>query len=175
MSLSRCRSLLVAAGLALSLGLALPAAAVQPDEMLADPVLENRARDISKQLRCVVCQNENIDESNAELARDMRLLVRDRLVQGDSDGAILDYMVDRYGDYVLLEPPFKASTYALWFGPVIFVLLAALAGWAFYRNRAAAGPVAAAAGPAAGAGKPAELTAEERQRLEALLRDADRG
>ena len=171
MSLSRCRSLLVAAGLALSLGLALPAVAVQPDEMLADPVLEDRARDISKQLRCVVCQNENIDESNAELARDMRLLVRDRLVQGDSDGAILDYMVDRYGDYVLLEPPFKASTYALWFGPVFFVLLAALAGWAVYRNRA--GATGATRGPAVGAGTPAELTAEERQRLDALLRDTD--
>lgn len=97
--------------------LALPALAVQPDEVLDDPVLEERARDLSKDLRCVVCQNENIDSSHAGVARDLRILVRERLVEGDSDQEVLDYVVARYGDYVLFNPPFKPSTYALWIGP----------------------------------------------------------
>lgn len=97
--------------------LVLPALAVQPDEVLDDPVLEERARDLSKDLRCVVCQNENIDSSHAGVARDLRILVRERLVEGDSDQEVLDYVVARYGDYVLFNPPFKPSTYALWIGP----------------------------------------------------------
>lgn len=161
------RALALAAVVAVAAGL--PAQAVQPDEMLSDPALEARAREVSKDLRCVVCQNENIDESNAELARDMRLLVRDRILKGDSNDEILEFMVARYGDYVLLEPPFKASTYALWFGPVLFLLLAGGVAFAFYRNRsAAAGTSGAAAVP-----PPADLTPEERRRLDALLRDGD--
>ena len=90
--------------------LATAAVAVEPSEMLKDPALEARAREVSKHLRCVQCQNETIDESNAEIARDMRLLVRERITAGDSNQQILDYMVSRYGDYVLLKPRFMAST-----------------------------------------------------------------
>lgn len=151
--------------------LATPALAVQPDEMLPDPVMESRARDISKDLRCVVCQNESIDESNAELARDLRILVRDRLKAGDSDSQVVQYVVDRYGDYVLLRPPFKGSTYILWFGPVAFALLALLGGWWFYRSRGGAAAASAPAGEAEGAPQP--LSAEEQQRLEKLLKDSD--
>lgn len=102
--------------LALSL-LSAPALAVQPDEILDDPLLEERARELSKDLRCVVCQNENIDSSHAGVARDLRILVRERLVAGDSDQEVLDFVVARYGDYVLFNPPFKPATYALWIGP----------------------------------------------------------
>lgn len=103
--------------------LASQALAVEPDEMLADPVLEARAREISKNVRCLVCQNENIDESNADLARDLRLLVRERLVAGDSNQEVFDYLVARYGDWVLLTPPWKPSTYALWLAPFAMILL----------------------------------------------------
>jgi cytochrome c-type biogenesis protein CcmH len=100
------------------------ALAVQPDEQLADPALEARAREISREIRCVVCQSENIDDSNAPLARDLRLLVRERLVAGDSDKEVLDYLVVRYGDYVLLKPRLQTNTILLWAAP----LLAAAAG-----------------------------------------------
>ena len=90
----------------LAFGLAGPVAAVQPDEVLDDPMLEERARDLSKGLRCLVCRNESIDESNASLARDLRLLVRERLVEGDSDDEVMDFIVDRYGEYVLLQSNF---------------------------------------------------------------------
>lgn len=100
------------------------AVAVDPDEVLEDPVLEDRARDLSQILRCLVCQNQSIDDSNASLARDLRLIVRQRLVAGDSDEQVIQYIVDRYGDYVLLEPPVKGITYALWFGPVVLLLVA---------------------------------------------------
>lgn len=103
--------------LAICLALALPAHAVQPDEILEDTALEERARELSKDLRCVVCQNENIDSSHAGVARDLRILVRERLVAGDTDQEVLDFVVARYGDYVLFNPPFKPSTYALWIGP----------------------------------------------------------
>ncbi len=99
-----------------------PVLAIGPDEILDDPVLEIRARSISKHLRCVVCQNQSIDDSNAEIARDMRLIVRERLVAGDSDDEAISYLVSRYGDYVLLQPPFKAATLPLWLGPPILVL-----------------------------------------------------
>ena len=105
----------------LSLG---DAVAVNPDEVLEDPVLEGRARDLSQILRCLVCQNQSIDDSNADLARDLRLIVRQRLVAGDSDEQVIQYIVDRYGDYVLLDPPVKGITYALWFGPAILLLVA---------------------------------------------------
>jgi cytochrome c-type biogenesis protein CcmH len=100
------------------------AQAVEPDEMLDNPALELRAREISKQLRCVVCQNQDIDSSNAGVARDLRLLVRERLELGETDDEIIDYVHARYGDYVLLRPPFKPSTYALWLAPPLLALLA---------------------------------------------------
>ncbi|HEX2752916.1 MAG TPA: cytochrome c-type biogenesis protein [Alphaproteobacteria bacterium] len=104
---------------------ACPASAVLPDEIMTDPVLEQRARAISKQLRCLVCQGEDIDESAAGLARDLRLLVRERLHAGDSDAEVLDSIQARYGDYVLMKPPVKSSTYLLWLTPV-FVLAGGL-------------------------------------------------
>lgn len=115
--------------LALLLAAALPmtALAVEPDEMLADPVLEARARELSKELRCVVCQNQDIDSSNAGVARDLRLLVRERLVAGDTDQEVLDYIVARYGDFVLFKPPFKPETYALWFAPGVLLLIGSAA------------------------------------------------
>ena len=105
------------------------AQAIQPDEMLADKKLEARARTIDQQLRCLVCQNENIDDSDADLAHDLRLLVRKRLVAGDSNDEVKQYIVARYGNYVLLKPPFDAETYLLWLGPLL--LLAGGAGVAF--------------------------------------------
>jgi cytochrome c-type biogenesis protein CcmH len=96
---------------------AVPAFAVEPDEILDDPVLEARARDLSAEIRCVVCQNESIDSSSAGIARDLRILLRERLVAGDSDAEVKDFLVARYGDYVLLRPPVKPATYLLWFGP----------------------------------------------------------
>ena len=100
------------------------AGAVQPDEVLADPALEARAREIGAQLRCVVCQSQSIDDSDAPLARDLRLLVRERLLAGDSDDAVVDYVVDRYGDYVLLKPPMQTNTFFLWTAPALISLLA---------------------------------------------------
>ena len=105
--------------------------AVEPDETLADPALEARARAISQELRCVVCQSQSIDDSNAPLAKDMRLLVRERLVAGDSDKEIFDYLVARYGDYVLLRPPVKGDTILLWAAPAIIFLIASGAVVAF--------------------------------------------
>lgn len=101
------------------------AQAVEPDEILDDPALEARARDISKDLRCVVCQNQDIDSSNAGVARDLRLLVRERLVAGDTDAEVIEFVRARYGDYVLLKPPFKPETYALWLAPALLVLFGA--------------------------------------------------
>lgn len=137
--------------------LAWPAAAVQPDEMLADPGLEARARDISKELRCLVCRNESIDDSNADLARDLRVLVRDRLVAGDSDAEVKQFLVDRYGEFVLLKPTFSASNAALWLtGPAVF-LVGVLIAWLYLRRRR---PVASEA-----------LTSEEEAALERALRE----
>ncbi|SEI90458.1 cytochrome c-type biogenesis protein CcmH [Pseudooceanicola nitratireducens] len=114
-----------AAVLAILLGMTLApqsALAVQPDEILDDPVLEQRARDLSKGLRCLVCRNENIDDSNAELARDLRLLVRERLVAGDTDDEAIDFITDRYGEYVLLNPRTGGSNWVLWAaGPVMLI------------------------------------------------------
>ena len=97
--------------------------AVDPSEILRNPTLEKRARHISKDLRCLVCQNQSIDDSDAPLARDLRLLVRNRLIRGDTDNEVIDYVVSRYGDFVLLRPPVKGVTALLWLGPVIFVLI----------------------------------------------------
>jgi cytochrome c-type biogenesis protein CcmH len=110
----------------------IPAFAVQPDEMLKDPALEGRARELSAELRCLVCQNQSIDDSDAPLARDLRLLIRERLVRGDSDDAVIEYIVSRYGEFVLLRPPFTVSTALLWLTP--FAVLA-LAGVMIFRRK----------------------------------------
>jgi cytochrome c-type biogenesis protein CcmH len=112
-----------------------PAFAVQPDEVLKDPTLEARARTIGKELRCLVCQNQSIDDSDAPLARDLRLVVRRRLVAGDSDAAVKQYIVARYGTYVLLRPPFEPATYILWFGPLLLLGTGGIAVLAWYRRR----------------------------------------
>ncbi len=123
---------------ALLLLLAAPAAAVLPSEQLKDPVLEARARAVSATLRCVVCQNQSIDDSDAPLAHDLRVLVRERIVAGDSDAQATQYLVDRYGHYVLLKPPFEPATLFLWLGPAL-VLVAGATGIAlFLRRRAGA-------------------------------------
>jgi cytochrome c-type biogenesis protein CcmH len=134
--------------------------AVQPDEILDDPVLEERAREIGAELRCLVCQNQSIDDSNASLARDLRILVRERLKAGDSNDEVLDYIVARYGDYVLLRPPFRAQTWILWLGPfvLLFVVLGLLAVVAIRRRRVAA--------PA-----PPPLSDAERARLDIVMRE----
>ncbi|WP_298952293.1 cytochrome c-type biogenesis protein [uncultured Methylobacterium sp.] len=109
--------------------LAVPAAAVQPDEVMKDPALESRARDISAGLRCLVCQNQSIDDSDAPLARDLRLIVRERLRRGDSDGAVVDYVVGRYGEFVLLRPVLSWHTALLWLTPLLVLALGALGLW----------------------------------------------
>jgi cytochrome c-type biogenesis protein CcmH len=120
------------AGLLLLMLAVLPARAVQPDEILSDPVLENRARALSEGLRCLVCQNQSIDDSNAPLARDLRILIRERLKAGDSDAEAVGFIVARYGDFVLLRPRFIPETWLLWIGPFA---LALLAGGVLYLRR----------------------------------------
>ncbi|MEZ5779379.1 MAG: cytochrome c-type biogenesis protein [Paracoccaceae bacterium] len=138
---------------------AAPVAAVQPDEILADPTLEARARELSKGLRCLVCRNENIDESNAGLARDLRLILRERLVAGDSDEEVIAYLVDRYGEYVLLQPTTSGANLVLWIaGPAMLVVALGVAG--IYLRRRRRGPESA----------PAPLSEEERARLDEILR-----
>ncbi len=117
-----------------------PVLAVEPDEMLSDPALEARARNLSLGLRCLICQNQTIDDSHSELARDLRLVLRERLVAGDTDDEALAYLVDRYGNYILLKPPFMLSTALLWLGPGL-LLIAALFGFGLMWRR----PVNAAA------------------------------
>jgi cytochrome c-type biogenesis protein CcmH len=142
----------------LGAGASVPAA-TNPDEILADPALEQRARALGKELRCLVCQNQSIDDSDADLARDLRRIVRKRLVAGDSDAEIIGFLTARYGDFVLLKPPVKPATWGLWFGPAL-VLLCAGAGIALYlRRRRRSGPPLP------------PLSAEERRRLDALLSD----
>ncbi len=144
--------------LALALLVAAPAWAVQPDEVLADPALEARARVISKEVRCLVCRNESIDDSNAELARDLRLLVRERLMAGDSDAEVLGYLVERYGEFVLLKPQFSAANAALWLaGPAAF-LIGLIIIIAYHRARR---PHAEA--------REAPLSDEEKRRLDDIL------
>ncbi|WP_085307286.1 cytochrome c-type biogenesis protein [Planktotalea arctica] len=118
--------------------LAMPAFAVQPDEMLSDPALENRARELSRGLRCLVCKNESIDESNASLARDLRILVRDRLTAGDSDDEAIEFIVARYGEFVLLRPTVTGSNWLLWAAGPLMLLLAGGIGLSYLRGRAAA-------------------------------------
>jgi cytochrome c-type biogenesis protein CcmH len=144
--------------LALMLAVPVPAgAALEPDELLDDPALEARAREIGRELRCVVCQNQSIDDSNADLARDFRRIVRERVLAGDSDEEVLGFMVDRYGDFVLLKPPLKTGTILLWAGPFAVLLLGAGITAFTLRRRSPEG----AAEP--------ELSVEERRRLQDLL------
>jgi cytochrome c-type biogenesis protein CcmH len=145
----------------LTLHFAAPAAAVMPDEVLSDPALEARARVISKDLRCLVCQNQSIDDSNADLARDLRVLVRERLVAGDSNEEVLEFVVARYGDYVLLTPPVQTNTILLWASPAVIFLIAA--GLLLMRLRRKDAAETA----------PAPLTPEEEARVMAALEDAD--
>jgi len=143
--------------LALALMLAAaPAFAVNPDEVLADPALEARARALSAELRCMVCQNQSIDDSNADLAKDLRLLVRERITDGDSDEQVLNYIVSRYGEFVLLKPRFSMRTLLLWGAPVLLILAGGASLVVFARKRA---------------GKPtgSKLTEEEQAKLAELL------
>ncbi|MBC8792835.1 MAG: cytochrome C biogenesis protein CcmH [Tagaea sp. CACIAM 22H2] len=132
-----------------------PALAVLPSERLADPALEARARALSLELRCQVCQNQSIDDSNAPLAADLRRLVRERLVAGDSDAGVLDYVVRRYGDYVLLRPPMREDTALLWFGPLAILIAGGIGAFVYLRRRKLTVEAA--------------LTAEEEARLKAIV------
>jgi cytochrome c-type biogenesis protein CcmH len=140
--------------LAAALVLAGPTHAVQPDEVLKNPALEKRAREISSGLRCMVCQNQSIDDSDAPLARDLRLLVRERLSTGDTDGQVRDYLVQRYGEFVLLKPAFRGHTLLLWLAPGIVLVLGGIGAYAALRRRSQSVP---------------DLDDEERRAVEALL------
>ncbi|MEM5467911.1 cytochrome c-type biogenesis protein [Celeribacter marinus] len=135
-----------------------PAVAVQPDEVLPDTAMEERAREISKELRCLVCRNENIDESNADLAKDLRLLVRERLVEGDSNVEVVDYVVDRYGEYVLLKPTLTGSNKLLWIAGPLMLLVAFGVAIGFVRRRQ-------------NEAETVELTSDEQTRLDAIMKD----
>jgi len=149
------------AGLTMALAVVVaPAGAVMPNEVLADPALEARARALSQNLRCLVCQNQSIDDSAAPLARDLRIIVRERLTQGDSDEEVIDYLVARYGNYVLLKPPLQADTLLLWMGPGIVVLIAGAVFAAYIRRRSPSG-----------GDQPPPLTDDERRELAALTED----
>lgn len=138
------------------------ALAVDPEERLADPALEARAERLSRELRCVVCQNQTIDDSDAPLAADLRRALRERLAAGDTDAEAVDWLVQRYGDYVLMKPPFRPLTLALWFGPGVVVLLGALGVGLYWRERSRR-PQAPEQG----------LSPEERRRLNRLLQDEE--
>jgi cytochrome c-type biogenesis protein CcmH len=137
-----------------------PALAVRPDEMLVDPKLEARARDVSKDLRCLVCRNQSLDDSDADLAHDLRVLVRERIKAGDTNDETLAYVRARYGDFVLLKPPLQTDTLLLWGGPLLILLLGAFAARRFYRGRAVM--------PA-----PPPLSADEQQRLATILKGSE--
>jgi cytochrome c-type biogenesis protein CcmH len=142
--------------LAVCLIAASPTQAVQPDEVLQDPALEARARALSEGLRCLVCQNQSIDDSDAPLAKDLRVLVRERLKAGDSDKEIIDFVVDRYGEFVLLKPRIAPHTWILWFAtPVVLLLALGLIVITYRRRKAALGPE--------------PLSCDEEQRLKRLL------
>ena len=138
--------------------------AVEPSEILKDPKLEQRARALSAELRCLVCQNQSIDDSNAPLARDLRLLVRERLTAGDSDEAVLDYIVARYGEFVLLRPPLGWHTLLLWLAPLLMLAIGVMLA-RFVIGRRPRTATAAATGTA--------LSEEEKRRLKRLLNDGD--
>jgi cytochrome c-type biogenesis protein CcmH len=154
------RGAVLALMLALSAGMSGGAVAVEPDEQLSDPMLEARARALSAELRCMVCQNQSIDDSNAPLARDLRILVRERIVAGDSDGEVIDFLVTRYGEFILLRPPFGWNTAALWaIAPGALIVGGIVAIFVLRRRRAS---VAAA-----------PLDEAEKRRLATIL-DAER-
>ena len=134
-----------------------PVLAVQPDEVLSDATLEARARALSRDLRCMVCQNQSIDDSDAPLARDLRLLVRERLTAGDSDDQVMNFLVSRYGEFVLLQPPFEWHTAILWLTPAVALLAGAIAMFAAVRRRRL------------GAVGPAPLSPEEERRLGEMM------
>jgi cytochrome c-type biogenesis protein CcmH len=136
---------------------ALPAHAVQPNEMMSDPKLEARARSLSAQLRCMVCQNQSIDDSDAPLAHDIRVLIRERLAAGESDKAVKAFLVSRYGDFILLRPPLKMSTWLLWAGPPLILLFGAAFLSTAIRRRASL--------------PPPPLSPDEERRVSALLDD----
>jgi cytochrome c-type biogenesis protein CcmH len=145
----------------LALAMASPALAVQPDEIMSNPAQEARARNLSRELRCMVCQNQSIDDSSAPLARDLRLLVRERIAAGDSDQQVLDFLVARYGDFVLLKPPFEKSTLLLWLLTPLVLAGGGLTLWGYGRRRAKAMQAAADA--------PVRLSEEEEARLAKLM------
>lgn len=151
------RRVLAALALVAACLFAAPAVAVLPDEVLDDPALEARARSISTNLRCLVCQNQSIDDSNADLARDLRRIVRERITAGDSDAEVVGFITDRYGDYVLLRPPVNAVTIGLWTAPALILLAGGAGALAYLRRRRRA--TAPEASP---------LSAEERARLQQL-------
>lgn len=142
---------------------AVSALAVEPDEILRDPELEARAREISVELRCLVCQNQSIDDSNAPLARDLRVLVRERLQAGDSNEEVLAFVVDRYGEFVLLQPPFDVRTLLLWLAPILILAIAIGIGLRTVFRRV----------PRPGAAAPSTLTGAEEERLKALLAEPE--
>ena len=150
------KRVVLAACLVALMGLS-PARAVLPDEVMADPAKEARARELSRELRCMVCQNQSIDDSEAPLARDLRLLVRERIAAGDSDAQVIDFLVARYGEFVLLRPRFERQTLLLWLVPPLLLVGGGLALWVYTRRRVKDGE----------AGK--ALTAQEQARLAALL------
>lgn len=149
------------ATVALLASLTLPALAVDPSEQLPDPVLEGRARQISTGLRCLVCQNETIDESDASLAHDIRKFLRERLVAGDSNEQAVKAVVDRYGEFVLLQPRLHPATVLLWFGPAAILLIALGGSWVWVRRRRSETT------------PDAPLSAEEHLKLNALLEEKD--
>ncbi|UWQ81276.1 cytochrome c-type biogenesis protein CcmH [Leisingera sp. S132] len=152
--------LALAALMALAVFVPAPVLAVEPDEVLEDPALEARARGLSEGLRCLVCRNESIDESNADLARDLRVLLRERLVAGDSDREAIDFIVDRYGEYVLLKPTAHGANLLLWAAGPLMLLAALVIGIFYVRGRALA--------PKASEQR---LSAEEQERLRKILED----
>lgn len=150
---------LVLAALAVALGLfAPPARAVDPGEMLANPALEARAEAVGRELRCLVCRNQSVEDSDAGLAHDLRVLIRRRISRGESNAQVVAYIRSRYGDFVLLKPPFKPDTLLLWGGPLILVLIGAGLAWRYYRAQ----PAATGTSP---------LSDDERRRLDALFED----
>lgn len=138
-----------------------PVLAVQPDEMLSSPALEARARELSRELRCMVCQNQSIDDSDAPLARDLRLLVRERLKAGDTDAQVLDYMVQRYGEFVLMRPSMSLRNALLWGLPVLVVLIGGIVAVLAMRRR--------------GRAEAPALTADEEEKVRRLVSDAAAG
>jgi cytochrome c-type biogenesis protein CcmH len=138
-----------------------PALALAQEMSLADPKLEQRARDLSREIRCVVCQSQSVAESDADIAKDVRAIIREQIAAGKSDQEVRDYLVARYGDFVLFDPPFKASTYALWIGPFAILVVAAIGVTIYFRRRAQE--------PA----RVSELSADEESRVERLLNERD--